>query len=132
MIRKEPQTFEVAGYSDVEFGMAEAQRVIAQIFKDIERDCPAHAVWGDFTGDQLKVHYMTYVMHLPSRTKQVEEEAEEVFKQTVSHVKKEFKARTGKVLKLKEQRDLAGHAAEKVSLNQRFYYKAWCFYQISF
>ncbi len=132
MPKVEPQTFEVAPYSDVGFGVKEAHQVIAQIFRDIVRDCPAHAVWGDMTGDKLKVHYMVYAMHLPVRMKQIEEEADQVFKSTVSHLKKEFKARTGKTLALKEDKDLADHSVQKVSLNVRYMYTAWRFYDASF
>lgn len=136
MPKVEPQSFEVAPYSDVEFGMKEAQQVVAQvigqIFADLKRDAPAHAVWGDMTGNQLKIHYHVYTMHLPVRMKQIEEEANEVFKQTVSFLKKEFKSRTGKTLKLSEQKELANRAIEKVSLNERYAYKAWRFYELSF
>lgn len=132
MSKQEAQSFEVAPYSDVEFGIAEAQKVIAQIFRDIVRDAPAHAVWADLTGDTLKIHYHTYVMHLPSRRKLIAEEANDVFKQTVAYLKKEFKARTGKALKLSEQKELANDAVEKVSLNERYYYKAWRFYKLGF
>lgn len=128
MIRKEPQSYEVAEYSDVEFGTNEAFKVIKQIFADIVRDCPAHAIWANMAGDQLQVHYMTYTMHLPSRLPQVEAEAEEVFKQTSSYLKKEFRARTGKFLKLKENRELGSYAIERVSLNARYTYRAWRFY----
>jgi RIO-like serine/threonine protein kinase len=130
MSKQEPQTFEVAGYSDVEFGVAEAYKVIKQIFADLGRDAPAHAVWADMTGDLLKIHYHTYVINLPVHYKKVEEEANEILKRTVTHLKKEFKSRTGKALKITEQKDLANHAVEKVSLNERYYYKAWCVYSL--
>ena len=132
MKKKEPQSFEVAGYSDVEFGITEAQRAIVQIFRDIGRDCPAHAVWGDVIGDQLKIHYMTYTMHLPRRIKEIEAETDEILKQTVIYLKKEFRERTGKALKLKEQKELGNHAIERVSLNERYIYRAWRFYEMSF
>ena len=132
MTRKEPQTFEVAEYSDVDFGIAEAHKVIRQIFSDLVRDCPAHAVWGDFTDGHLKIHYLTYTMYLPGRVQQVEEEANEIFKQTVTHLKKEFKSRTGKALKLSEEKDLGNSTVEKVSLNSRYTYRAWKFYGVSF
>lgn len=130
--KQEPQSFEVAGYSDVEFGVNEAHKAITQIFRDLERDSPAHAVWPSMTGDQLQIHYHTYVMNLPVHMKRIEGEADEIFKSTVAHLKKEFRARTGKALKLAEQKDLANRAVEKVSLNERYYYKAWRVYKVSF
>lgn len=125
MSKQEPQSFEVAGYSDTEIGAAEAFKVIKQIFADLGRDAPAHAVWVDMTGDLVKIHYHTYVVNLPVYFKRVEEESNEILKRTVAHLKKEFKERTGKALKLTEQKELANHAVEKVSLNERYYYKCW-------
>ena len=132
MNKPDPQTFEVAPYSDVDFGINEAHKVIKQIFVDLVRDAPAHAVWADMTGDLMKLHYHTYVMHLPSRIKIIEDECDQIFKGTLAHLKKEFKARTGKTLKLAEQKALANRAVEKVSLNERYYYKAWRCYTVSF
>lgn len=131
-MKKEPQTFEVAPYSDVEFGIGEAYKVIRQIMWDLVRDAPAHAVRADLTGDKLKIHYLTYVVNLPVNIRRVEEECNEVFKQTVAYLKKEFKARSGRTLKLSEVKDLGDHSVEKTSLNERYYYKAWRFYDISF
>jgi len=130
MSKQEPKTFEVAGYSDVDFGIAEAAKVVQQIFKDLARDAPAHAIWASMSGPQLKIHYHTYVVDLPSHMQRVEEEANGVFKSALAHLKKEFKARTGKVLKLVEQKEQANHAVEKVSLNARYYYKAWRVFEL--
>ncbi len=131
-MNKEPQSFEVAPYSDVGLGINEAFKVIKQIMGDLQRDAPAHAVWADMAGDKLKIHYLTYVAFLPANVKRVEEECDLVFKSTASYLKREFKARTGKALKLAEVRELANHSVEKTSLNERYYYKAWRFYDISF
>ena len=130
MIRKEPKGYEVAEYSDVDFGITEAHKVIYQIFQDIVRDCPTHAISGDITGDKLRIRYMTVCMFLPTRIKEVEAEAEGVFKEMISHLKKEFRSRTGKVLKLKEQKDLGNRAIEKISLNERYYAKFWKFFEL--
>jgi hypothetical protein len=132
MSKKETQSFEVTQYSDVEFGIQQAHQVIIQIYKDLVRDAPAHAVWAGLVGNQLTVRYHTYTMFLPSRAKQIEEEADTVLKESVKHLKAEFKQRTGKTLKLSEQKELANHSVEKVSLNERYYYKAWRVYTISF
>jgi len=132
MKKEQAQSFEVAPYSDTEFGITEAHKVLLQIFKDLERDSPAHAVWGDMVGDQLRIRHQTVVVNLPMKQNQVEEECDQVFKSTVSHLKKEFKDRTGKALKLAEDKELRGHTAQKVSLNQRYYYTAWRSYAVSF
>lgn len=132
MNKQEAQGFEVAGYSETEFGITEAHKAIVQIFRDLQRDAPAHAVWGDVVGEKLKIHYNNYVMFLPTRMRQIEEEAETVFTETVKYLKKEFKERTGKALKLKEVKEMADRSVEKVSLNERYMYKAWKFYDLDF
>lgn len=132
MAKAEPQSFEVAPYSDVPFGIKEAHQVIMQVFRDLVRDCPAHAVWADVQGDLLKIHHNAYVMFLPQRIKQVEDEAKQVLDGTAKHLKAEFRTRTGKALKLAEQKELAGRSVEKVSLNERYMYKCWRFYKLSF
>jgi hypothetical protein len=132
MKKPEPQGYEVAPYSDVEFGTYEAHKVIMQIFHDLVRDSPAHAVWGDMVGDQLRIRHQTVVVNLPMKVAQTEDECEQVFKSTVSWLKKEFKDRTGKALKLAEDKELRGHTTQKVSLNLRYYYTAWRSYAVSF
>jgi len=131
-VNKEPQTFEVAGYSDVDFGVNEAFKVLKQIEADIVRDSPAHAIRVAMTGDLFKIFYTTTVVDLPSRRQQVEEQCHEIFKQTVAMFKKEFKERSGKTLKLTEQKELANSAANKTSLNIRYTYQAWRFYKLGF
>ena len=130
--KPEPQSYEIAEYSEPELDNNEAYRVIKQIFVDIQRGQAQNAVWADWTGDMLKIHYHSYEMFLPENIRQIEERADEIIKNTVKMIKKEFKDRTGKALKLVEQKDMADSAREKVSLNQRFYFKAWRFYKISF
>ena len=130
--KPEPQSYEIAEYSEPELDNNEAYRVIKQIFVDIQRGQAQNAVWADWTGDMLKIHYHSYEMFLPENIRQIEERADEIIKNTVKMIKKEFKDRTGKALKLVEQKDMVDSAREKVSLNQRFYFKAWRFYKISF
>ena len=119
----EPQGWEIAAYSEPELDNNGAYRVIKQIFVDIQRGQSQNAVWADWTGDMLKIHYHSYEMFMPERMKEISARSEEVFKQTVKMLKKEFKDRTGKTLKLVEEKEFADSACEKVSLNQRFYYK---------
>lgn len=130
--KPEPQSYEVAEYSEPTLDNNEVYRVIKQIFVDIQRTQAQNAVWADWTGDLLKVHYHSYEMFMPEKMREVEARADEIFKNTVKMIKKEFKDRTGATLKLVEQKELADSAREKVSMNQRFYFKAWRFYKISF
>lgn len=126
------QSYEVAEYSKPALDNNEAYRVIKQIFVDIQRTQAQHAVSADWTGEMLKIKYMSYEMFMPEKMRDVEARADEIFKQTVKLIKKEFKERTGATLKLVEQKEMGDSAREKVSLNQRFYFKAWRFYIISF
>jgi hypothetical protein len=131
MNKNEPQTFETTEYSDPEFGVNEAHQAILQIFKDIARDQPAHAVWAKMSGDQLTINYHTYEMHLPVRMADIKSTAKTVIDESVKYLKKEFRARTDKALKLTlsggditEQTD-RNYTVQKVSLNERYYYNAW-------
>ena len=126
------QSYEVAEYSEPALDNNEAYRVIKQIFTDIQRTQAQHSVWADWTGDMIKVHYHSYESFMPEKMRDVEARADEIFKNTVKMMKKEFKDRTGATLKLVEQKEMSDSAREKVSLNSRFYFKAWRFYKISF
>ena len=130
--KPEPQSYEVTEYSTPELDSAGAFRVIKQIFTDVQRTQAQFAVSADWTGDLLKIKYHSYEMFLPERIAEIEKRANEVFTMTVKMLKKEFKDRTGATLKLTEKKGMGDSSREKVSLNQRFYYKAWRFYDISF
>ena len=132
MAKTEPKTFEITEYSPAVLDMNTAFKTIKQIFSEYARGPAKHAVWVDMSGDKLKLHYHSYEMFLPERMREIEERADEIIKNTVKMMKKEFKDRTGATLKLVEQKELADSAREKVSLNQRFYFKAWRFFKISF
>jgi len=132
MAKPVAQSYEVAEYSKPELDTAQAYGVIKQIFSEFCRDQSKYAVWADWTGNKVKIHYHSYEMFLPERMKDVHETAKTILDETVKMLKREFKARTGKALKLVENKDLSDYTTEKVSLNQRYYYKAWRFYTVSF
>ena len=132
MAKPEAKTYEIAEYSPPELDAAGAYGVVKQIFSEIQRTQAQHAVWADMSGDKLKIHYHSYEMFLPERIKDVHARSETIINETVKMLKSEFKARTGKALKLKENKELADYTTEKVSLNQRFYFKSWRFYTYSF
>jgi hypothetical protein len=132
MAKIEPKTFEIAEYSPAVLDMNTTFKVIKQIFSEYARGPAKHAVWVDMSGNKLKLHYHSYEMFLPSRIKQVEEESKNILDAAIRELKKEFKVRTGKALHLKEEKNLGNYTVEKVSLNERFYYKCWRFYDVSF
>lgn len=128
----DPQTFETTEYSPAVLDMNTAFKVIKQIFSEFARGPAKHAVWADMSGDKLKLHYHSYEMFLPSRMQRVEDESKQILDAAAKELKKEFKSRTGKALHLKEQSALGNYTVEKVSLNERYYYKCWRFYDVSF
>lgn len=131
-VKTEPQSYEVTEYSDPVLDMNTAYKTIRQIFTEYARGPAKHAVWVDMSGDKLKLHYHSYEMFLPSRMKQVESESRDILDAAVRELKKEFKSRTGKSLTLKESKELGNYTVEKVSLNERYYFKCWRFYDVSF
>jgi len=128
----ELKSFETTEYSSPEMGYAEAYQVIRQIMVDMVHDKPTVGMWVDMSGNQLKVHYHDFVVMLPVHLKETTERAETAFKELAKHLKSEFKKRTGQTLSLVEQKDLQNYTIEKVSLNERYYYRAWRVYEVRF
>lgn len=126
------QSYEVAEYSKPELDTAQAYGVVKQIFFEIQRTQAQYSIWADWSGDKVKIHYHSYEMFLPERISEIQERSRVLLDETVKMLKKEFKARTGHTLKLVEDKTLSDYTMEKVSLNQRYYYKAWRFYTVSF
>lgn len=128
----ENHSFERTEYSDPEMSMADAYQVLRQIMVDMDHDVPNVGVWADMTGNQLKLHYMDYVQNLPVHLKTTVDRANTALTELKKHLKAEFKRRTGKTLKLDEQKDLENYTVEKVSLNERYYYRTWRVFEVSF
>lgn len=128
-----PESFEIQEYGDQPTAY-ETIKVVKQIAQDYRDSNPvtSHAVKFDFIGNSLKVTIALFEMHLPSRMKIVEDMAFQYQKSCVSHLKKEFKKRTKRDLGLKEDKDKSGYHTEKVSLNERYYYVCWYFYNLDF
>jgi hypothetical protein len=137
MAKQEAQSYEVAEYSKPALDTATAFKVINQIFYEMTQGPAQYAVYGKMSGDQLRIHYHSYEISLPSKLRDVCFQAKEVHAETVKHLKKEFKARTGQALTLKPTSPEAeqferNYTVEKVSLNERYYFKSWRFYEVSF
>jgi hypothetical protein len=127
MKKPEPQGFEVTEYDgddskDIFSG-------IAQISSDMPKDVPTSSVRFAQEGHHLKVVYQTYEMHLPRKIAQVREQSRTSIKEAVSYLKKEFTKRYGKRLKIKEIKDSSNYMIQKVSMNERYMYVAWCLYE---
>jgi hypothetical protein len=128
----ENHTFDTTEYSAPEMSFAEAYAVIRQIMVDMVNDVPTVGVNADMSGNQLKLHYMDYVTHLPVHLKETVARADTALKELKKHIVAEFKRRTGTALKLKELKELENYTVEKVSLNERYYYRTWRVFEVSF
>lgn len=129
---EKPESFEVTDYGaeNTEYNRAAA---IKQIVSEIGRSNPSFAVLASIAGNRLTLKYHCYEMHLHDhlRLRAVADQADLVFKETLKHLKKEFKSRTKKALSLKEMKGASNHNLQKVSLNERYYYLAWRVYELS-
>ena len=105
--------------------------IVYQIVLDKVSDSPSSNVLGSLSGNLLRLTYQCYEMHLPTRMKEIEDSAHTVLKEMVSYLKKEFKRQTKRTLSLKERKDLEDYTAQKVSLNERYHYARWKFFEIS-
>ena len=128
----ENHSFDTTEYSNPEMSFADAYQVIRQIMVDMVHDVPNVGVWADMSGDQLKLHYMDYVNNLPVHLKETVARADMALKELKKHITAEFKRRTGTALKLKEHKELENYTVEKVSLNERYYYRTWRVFTASF
>lgn len=127
----EPESFEVTEYGEDEpVGPKADLGAIQEIVQDHVRKVPSVGVRVAFTGNLVKLTYHCYEMHLPRRLQQVQSDSETVLREMVKILKKEYKAKTGETLKLKELKELANHSVQKVSLNERYMYAGWKFFEI--
>lgn len=125
----EAESFEVQGtpYLQKEDRNALLQQVSEEL---VTRDA-SYGFKVRFHGDdQVTVVYHCFEMDIPYRLKQVESTADTCLKDWVKTVKKEFKARGGGTLKLKELKDKRESTAEKVSLNSRYYFREFRTYEL--
>jgi len=132
---QKPEGYEVQGV-----GYLQEEDQLALLKQIAEELIPANPGYGyvvkfqggkDEENHQMVVTYHCMEMDLPYRIKEVESLADGCLKDFEKHVKKEYKKRAGKALKLKELKDMRETATEKVSLNNRYYYRSFRTYQLS-
>jgi len=123
--------FDTTEYSDPEMSFADVYSVIRQIMVDMQHDVPTVGVHADMTGNQLKLHYMDYVVNLPVHLKETVARADTALRELKKHITSEFKRRAGRPLRLKELKDLENYTVEKVSINERYYYRTWRVFEVS-
>lgn len=124
------QGFETSEYGHEHVHPDKVYSVIEEIIRDQVTRSPSSNVRVSFTGNLMRIAYHCYEMHLPVKMKEIEATAKSVLDETFKNLKKQFKERTSDTLKAKEQKDMANYSVQKVSLNERYYYVAWRFYEL--
>jgi len=123
------------GFENAEYGQEhelpdKVLSAIQEIVRDQVSRSPSSNVRVSFTGNLMRLAYHCYEMHLPVRMRDIEGTAKSVLDETFKNLKKQFKERTSDTLKAKEQKEMANYSVQKVSLNERYYYVAWRFYEL--
>jgi hypothetical protein len=124
------ESFEVQGTAYLQ--EEDRNALIQQVSEELIASSPSFGYKVKFHGeDQMTVVYHCFEMDLPSRIQIVEEQADKLLKDWEKYIKKEFKKRGGGTLKMKEVKDLRDRNIEKVSLNNRYYFRASRTYDLS-
>lgn len=132
--KKTPESFEVTEYGpekDKKDLILREYSVIKEIVSELSSRTPAHGFQVKIGGPGLlQLVFHCYEMHLPRRMAEVAHQAKSLLDDAAKEIKKEFKARTGETLKLKELKEMANFTVEKVSLNERYYFVSWRCYEL--
>jgi hypothetical protein len=128
-MEKGPQSFEVTEYSG-ENDPRDVTEAIHQTVQEMERESPKYGVIVSTGGTRIKILYHSFEMFLPQRLRLVNDLAEDALKKAISELKKGVKKKGIKNFDLKELKDEAGHAVEKVSLNERYYFRLWRVFEV--
>lgn len=98
--------------------------LINQVNEELIASSPSYGYKLRFHSEnQVTVTYHCFEMDLPLRIKEVDDQAEKCLKEWEKTIKKQFKAKGGGTLKLKELKDSRDRSVEKVSLNNRYFYR---------
>jgi hypothetical protein len=130
MSKVEPESYEVTEYSDPDMSLDQKIAVIAEIVQNKVAASPNLNTRVSFTGNLMKLTFHCYEMHAPVRMRIIEDMCKETLNKMIKDIKKEFKEKTGAVLNPKEQKDLGNYTIQKVSLNERYLYASWRFYEL--
>jgi hypothetical protein len=131
--KAEPESFEKTEYEKSENSedIYDVYKTIKQLTDEQARDFPNMACGVNMTNGKLKIYFNDYEVGLPAKINAVKASANDILNNFVKYLKKEYKSRAGKVLNLKEFKDLAGCQIEKISLNDRYRYLAWRVFEIT-
>ena len=123
------QGFETTEYSQEEV-VSEKISAIAQIAQDYVREIPTCGCRVVQEGNLVKVIYTSFEPFLPERIRDAQDRADSYIKEMVKHLKKEFKSRQKETLDLKELKDRSDYSVQKVSMNERYTYSAWKYFEV--
>ncbi len=127
----EPESFEKTDYGHEGSDEYDKLAAIKQVASEIVKANPHHGFLVEFVeGDKLKVTYVTMEVSLPSKITAVQEQARKLMSEFIKTLKADFRKKTKKTLTLKELKDRQDYAVEKVSLNERYYFRQWNIYEI--
>lgn len=127
---KRAESFEITDYSEEHSIPGRIQGAIKEIVTDLVRDNPAVGIQVSFTGKMMRLTYHSYEMHLPRKIRDVEEQARKYLNDTLKTIKSEFKKKTGDKLDVSEKKEMANTSVQKTSLNERYMFSSWRFYEI--
>lgn len=124
--------FEIAEYSG-EPPLDQKYSVLEQILQDRHNEGPnnpSENIRMKFTGDMLQLFFHCYEVGLPYKIKEIEVRADDALNDALKYLKKEYKVRTSRALSVTEKKELRNTSAQKASLNERYYYLSWRFYEL--
>ena len=124
------QGFEITEYSDEHDIPGRIQGAIAEIVRDSVKDNPSVNIGVTFTGNLMRLTYRSYEQDFPNRGREIERYAKVALDQMFKLIKKELKEKVDDVPKITEKKDMSDYDVQKVSLNNRYMYSTWRFYEI--
>jgi hypothetical protein len=126
---------EVGSFEITEYGVeheipARILGVLQEIIRDQNKNFPSYQFSVRFTGNKMRLVYVSYEFNYPGRKKDIDEMAKRLLNETVKNLKKEFKSRVHEALDIVEDKSMADFAVHKVSLNERYMYTSWRVFEV--
>jgi hypothetical protein len=126
----EASSFEITEYGVEHEIPGRILGVLQEIIRDQNKNFPSYQFSVKFTGNKMRLVYVSYEFNYPGRKKEIDEMAKIVLNETVKNLKREFKAREHIALDITEDKSMADYAIHKVSLNERYMYTSWRVFEI--
>lgn len=129
MKKQRHDSFETTEYGSG-MNVYEKYSTIHQIVEENGHKNPEFGIKVALTGNVLKLYYHAIEQLAPTRMKEIEKRAHDALNEAVRYIKKEYKSRTKAPLDMKEMRDRANSTIQKITLNERYYYVSWRFFEL--